>query len=259
MAPSDPEIKVLPDPAAIAAEAAERIVHAADEAIALSGRFRIGLSGGSTPKALFQLLASDAYRDRIDWSNVEVFFADERCVPPDHAESNYRMARETLLSKVKIPGDNVYRMRGEVDPPNEAAKEYGQMLKEKFGGPSIEEGGGLDVTLLGMGEDGHTASLFPGTAAVNETKHRCVANYAEKSTTGKSWRLTLTARFINRSRAVLILVAGASKAKTLAEVLEGPRNPQRLPIQLIAPTEGKLSWLVDAAAAGMAEAEGPPG
>jgi len=116
MAPSDPEIKVLPDPAAIAAEAAERIVHAADEAIALSGRFRIGLSGGSTPKALFQLLASDAYRDRIDWSNVEVFFADERCVPPDHAESNYRMARETLLSKVKIPGDNVYRMRGEVDP-----------------------------------------------------------------------------------------------------------------------------------------------
>jgi 6-phosphogluconolactonase len=252
---AQPEIKVLPDPAAIATEAAERIGRAAEEAIALSGRFRIGLSGGSTPKALFQLLASDAYRDRIDWSNVEVFFADERCVPPEHPDSNYRMARETLLSKVPVPGDNVYRMRGEVDLPNEAAKEYGQMLKEKFGGPSIEEGGGLDVILLGMGEDGHTASLFPATAAVNETKHRCVANYVEKSTTGESWRLTLTAPFINRSREVLILVAGASKAKTLAEVLEGPRDPQRLPIQLIGPIDGKVTWLVDAAAAGMAEAD----
>jgi 6-phosphogluconolactonase len=253
MTPPLPEIKVLPDPAAIAAEAAERIVHAADEALALSGRFHIALSGGSTPKLLFQLLASDAYRDRIDWSNVEVFFADERCVPPDHAESNYRLARETLLSKVKIPGDNVYRMHGEVEPPNEAAKEYGQMLKEKFGGPTIEDGGGLDVILLGMGEDGHTASLFPGTAAVSETKHRCVANYAEKSTTGKSWRLTLTAAFMNRSREVIVLVAGTAKAKVLAEVLEGPRDPQRLPIQLIQPANGKLSWLTDAAAAGMAE------
>ena len=253
MTPPLPEINVLPDPATIAAEAAERIVRAADEAIVLSGRFRIGLSGGSTPKLLFQLLASDAYRDRIDWSNVEVFFADERCVPPEHAESNYRLARETLLSKVKIPGDNIYRMRGELEPPNEAAKEYGQMLKGKFGGPTIEDGGGLDVILLGMGEDGHTASLFPGTAAVNETKHRCVANYAEKSTTGKSWRLTLTAPFINRSREVIVLVAGAGKAKVLAEVLEGPRDPQRLPMQLIQPSNGKLSWLIDAAAAGMAE------
>ena len=250
-----PEIKVLPDPASIAAEAAERIVRAADEAIALSGRFRIGLSGGSTPKVLFQLLADERYRARIDWSNVEVFFVDERCVPPDRGESNYRMARDTLLSKIPIPGDNIYRMRGEVEPPNEAAKEYGQMLKEKFGGPTIEEGGGLDVILRGMGEDGHTASLFPATAAVNETKHRCVANYAAKSTTGKSWRLTLTASFINRSREVIVLVAGASKARTLAEVLEGPRDPQRLPIQLVAPANGRLSWLVDAAAAGMAEAD----
>jgi len=253
--PPLPEIKVLPDPAAIAAEAAERIVRAVDEAIALSGRFRIGLSGGSTPKQLFQLLASDAYRDRIDWTHVEVFFVDERCVPPDHADSNFRMVREMLLAKVPIPGDNVYRMRGEVDPPDEAAKEYGRMLKEKFGGPTIEEGGGLDVVLLGMGDDGHTASLFPGTAAVNETKHRCVANYAEMSTTGKSWRLTLTAPFINRARDVIVVVAGASKAKTLAEVLEGPRDPQRFPVQLIQPASGRMTWLVDAAAAGMAEAD----
>jgi 6-phosphogluconolactonase len=253
--PTQPEIKVIPDAAAIAAEAAERIVRAADEAIALAGRFRIGLSGGSTPKALFELLASDPYRARIDWTNVEVFFVDERCVPPDHADSNFRMARETLLAKVAIPGDNVYRMRGEVEPPNDAAREYGQMLKEKFGGPTIDQGGGLDVILLGMGEDGHTASLFPGTPAVNETKHRCVANYVEKSTTGTSWRLTLTAPFMNRSRAVLVLVAGAGKAKTLADVLECPRDPQRFPTQLIRPDNGTMSWLVDAAAAGMAEAD----
>ncbi|MEA2708514.1 MAG: 6-phosphogluconolactonase [Phycisphaerales bacterium] len=249
-----PEIKVFPDPAAIAEEAAQRIVRAADEAIALTGRFHIGLSGGSTPKLLYQLLAKDLYRSRIDWPLVEIFFADERCVPPDHAESNYRMARETLLAHVPIPGDNIYRMKGEIDPPDEAAKEYGRMLKEKFGGPTIEEGGGLDMILLGMGEDGHTASLFPHTPALNETKHRCVANYVEKSTTGKSWRLTLTAPFINRARDVLILVAGSSKSKTLAEVLEGPRDPQRLPIQLIEPRDGRLTWLIDALAAGMDEA-----
>ena len=251
--PPLPEIVVLPDPAAIAEAAAERVVAAADEAVALAGRFRIGLSGGSTPKLLFERLASDDFHARVDWTNVEVFFADERCVPPDHADSNYRMARETLWSKVPIPGDNVYRMRGEVEPPEEAAKEYGRLLKETFGGPAIEDGAGLDLLLLGMGDDGHTASLFPGTPALAEAKHRCVAQLVERSTTGRSWRLTLTAPFINRSRDVLILVAGAGKAKALSDVLEGPRDPQRLPIQLVAPVGGKVTWLVDVAAAGMAE------
>jgi 6-phosphogluconolactonase len=208
--------------------------------------FSLALSGGSTPKVMFELLASNAYQPRVDWAKVQIFFADERCVPPDHKDSNYRMAHETLLSKVPIPGDNVYRMAGELDP-NEAATEYGQMLKEKF------SDGGLDLILLGMGDDGHTASLFPGTAAVKEAKHRCVANYAENSTTGKSWRITLTAPFINRARAVMVLVAGESKAKRLAEVLEGPREPERLPVQLIDPSPGKLIWIVDAAAAGMHE------
>src|SRR5204862_664594 len=138
---------------------------------------------------------------------------------------------------------NVYRMRGEIDP-NEAAKEYGRMLKDKF-----DEEGGLDLTLLGMGEDGHTASLFPGTPAVNETKHRCVANYAEHSTTGKSWRITLTAPFVNRCREVVFLVAGPAKAKALSAVLQGPRDPQRWPAQLIQPASGRLIWLLDAAAA----------
>jgi 6-phosphogluconolactonase len=182
----------------------------------------------------------------VDWAKVQVFFGDERCVPPDHAESNYRMAHETLLSRVPIPGDNVYRMRGEIDP-NEAAREYGLMLKEKFGD------GGLDLVLLGLGEDGHTLSLFPGTPAVRETHHRCVANYAEHSTTGKSWRITLTAPFVNRCRQAMFLVTGANKAATLSRVLEGPRDPDTLPAQLIEPVSGRSVWLVDAVAAGMTE------
>src|SRR5439155_26758217 len=241
---NQPLIKVLPDAAAVAEEAARQIVASAQEAIALADRFTIALSGGSTPKALYQLLAAEPMRSAIDWAKVEVFFGDERCVPPDHPESNSRMSRETLLSKVPIPGDNIYRMRGEIDP-QEAAKEYGRMLKGKFG-----EEGGPDLVLLGLGEDGHTLSLFPGTPAVNETHHRCVANYAEHSTTGKSWRITLTAPFVNRSREVLFLIAGASKAEALSGVLEGPRDPQRWPAQLIQPVAGGLTGLVDGVAVG---------
>jgi 6-phosphogluconolactonase len=247
-----PEIKVLPDVAALSREAAARVVRIAEEAIALTDRFSIGLAGGSTPKALYQLLASPEFAARIAWAKVEAFFGDERCVPPEHAESNYRMARESLLSKVPIPGDNVYRMRGEVEP-NEAAKEYGLMLKENFGGGAIEDGDGFDLILLGLGEDGHTASLFPHTPALRETKHRCVAQFVEKSTTGPSWRLTLTPPFINRCANVIVLAAGAEKAPAMQRVLEGPRDPEELPMQLIAPATGRLTWLVDAAAAGMHE------
>src|SRR3954465_10982035 len=214
-----PEIKVVPDAAEIAYEAAERIVAGAERAAAEGRTYSVALSGGSTPKTLFELLATDAYKSRIDWPRVEVFFGDERAVPPDHKDSNYRMAREALLSKVPIPGDNVYRMAGERDPDT-AAKEYGQMLKEKFGD------GGMDLVLLGMGDDGHTASLFPETEALNETKHRCVANFVPKLST---WRITLTAPFINRSKGAMFLVSGASKAARLQEVLEGPRDERRLP------------------------------
>ena len=241
----DPEIKVLLDPAEIAHEAAQRIVAAANRVADEGGNFSIALAGGSTPKTLYELLASPAFKSRIDWPRVEVFFGDERTVPPDNKDSNYRMAYEALLSKVPIPGDNVYRMAGEVDP-NEAAKEYGQVLKEKFGE------GGIDMVLLGMGDDGHTASLFPDTEALNETKHRAVANFVPKLST---WRLTLTVPFINRSKDVMLLVAGASKAARLQEVLEGPREPRRLPVQLIQPTDGRLTWLVDTAAADMTAEE----
>ena len=241
----DPEIKVLPDSVEIAHEAAERIIAAARRAADEDRTFSLALAGGSTPKALYELLATAPYKSRIEWPRVEIFFGDERTVPPDHKDSNYKMAHEALLSKVPLPGDNVYRMKGELDP-NEAAKQYGQMLKEKVG----EDG--LDMVLLGMGDDGHTASLFPETAALDEAKHRCVANFVPKLDT---WRITLTAPFINRSRDVLILVAGASKAARLAEVLEGPRDPRRLPVQLIQPAHGRTTWLTDVAAAGMAGEE----
>jgi 6-phosphogluconolactonase len=237
---TQPEIKVSPDPAAVAAEAAERVIRAADEAIALAGRFSFVLAGGSTPKALYELLAGGEFSDRIDWRNVEIYFGDERTVPPDHKDSNYGMAHAAMLSKLPIPEANVHRMRGEIDPV-EAAKEYGLLLKEKFGD------GGPDLVLLGMGDDGHTASLFPGTPALRETKHRAFANPVPQL---KTTRLTMTAPFINRAREVIVTVTGANKASRLAEVLEGPRDPERLPVQLIQPPSGKLTWLIDTAAAG---------
>jgi len=243
---SDPTIRVLPDPAAVAAAAADLFVEAANEVVDAHEVFTVALAGGSTPKAMYELLAAEPFKSQVPWERVEVYFGDERCVPSDYGDSNYKLAHDILLSKVPIPASKVFRMKGETDP-EQAATEYGQMLKARFGD------GGLDLILLGMGQDGHTASLFPGTAAVNETKHRVVANWAENSTTGKSWRITLTAPFINRARQVAIAVTGQNKAKRVEEVLLGEKDPQRLPVQLIDPAQGKLIWLLDAAAAGVHE------
>lgn len=238
-----PHIKVLPDLNGIAIEAAERIVALSSSAIERNNRFSIVLAGGSTPKALYELLAAEAFATRIEWPKVTVYFGDERCVPPDHVDSNYRMAWTAFLGKVPIPGDNIYRIRGEIEPES-AAIEYGQVLKEHFGD------GGADLVLLGMGEDGHTASLFPGTNALKETKHRCVSVYVEKL---KSWRITTTAIFLNRSEEVIVMVAGANKAQRVEQVLQGDPGSEHLPMQLIAPRSGKVTWLLDVAAAGMTE------
>jgi 6-phosphogluconolactonase len=234
-----PEIQVVADPPSVALAAAQRVALSVDSAIE-RGSFSIVLSGGNTPKMLYAL-AAEPFRSSIDWTKVHVFFGDERCVPPDDAESNYRMARESILSKVPVPGDNVYRIRGEIDP-SEAAREYGQSLTEYFAD------GGPDVALLGMGDDGHTASLFPHTPAIKEVKHRCVANFVPRL---NQWRVTMTAPFLNRSQEVLILVTGAAKSARVAQVLEGPRMPDELPIQRISPASGQRSWIMDAAAAGM--------
>jgi 6-phosphogluconolactonase len=236
------DIRVFKDSPAVAQAAAEMIVAGAREAAAAGRNFSLVLSGGSTPKLLYQLLAAEPYRSQIDWGRMEIYFGDERVVPIDHADSNFKMANEALISRVPLKPEHVHRMRGEIDP-NQAAIEYGQMLKARFAD------GGPDITLLGMGDDGHTASLFPFTSALDETQHRCVAHFVEKSTTGKSWRITMTAPFINRSAKVLLLVTGASKAARLAEILHGPREPKRLPIQLIQPASGQLIWMLDEAAA----------
>jgi 6-phosphogluconolactonase len=237
-----PDIRVYADSPAVARAAAELVVDRARSASSAERNFSMALSGGSTPKLLFQLLAAEPFRSQIDWGRVEIFFGDERAVPPEHADSNFKMANEALLSLVPLKAENIHRMRGEIDP-NEAAIEYGKLLKAKFGE------GGVDLMFLGMGDDGHTASLFPNTPVLSETHHRCVGYLAENSTTGRSWRITMTAPFINRSAEVVMLITGASKAARLNEVLFGPRDPMRMPIQLIEPVSGNVIWMLDAAAA----------
>jgi 6-phosphogluconolactonase len=236
------DTRTFPDAAAIARAAANIIVSAVQEAAAAGRPVALVLSGGSTPKVLYQLLAAEPYRSQIDWDNVELYFGDERAVPPDHADSNWKMANDALISRIPLKPEHVHRMRGEAEP-EAAAIEYGKMLKARFGD------GGPDVTLLGMGDDGHTASLFPHTSAVDETHHRCVAHFVEKSTTGQSWRITMTAPFFNRSAIVLAMITGAGKADRLNEVIHGPRDPKRLPMQLIQPSPGRMIWLIDKAAA----------
>ena len=178
-----PEIEVVTDASALAVAAARRIL-LAEQAAKTEGVFSIALSGGNTPKTLLELMASDEWRDQFHWDLWEVYFGDERCVPPDHQDSNYLMARLALLDHVPIDPRRIHRMKGEADP-QAAAKEYGQLLKEKFGD------GGLDLNMLGMGDDGHTASLFPGTAALKETEHRCIANFVPRMNV---WRITMSAR-----------------------------------------------------------------
>jgi 6-phosphogluconolactonase len=241
------DIQVAPDPTSFARMAAEHIAALAGEAITTNGRFTIALSGGNTPRPVYALLATAELAKQIDWASVQVFFGDERCVPPDHPESNYRMAKEALLDHVPLPPENVHRMRGE-DDPTRAATEYGQELQRVFGGDP--DGGpppaGFDLILLGMGDNGHTASLFPGTAAIHEQKRWVMAVYAEAVS---MWRLTLTPAIINDATQVTFLVAGQAKADTLRQVLEGPYQPDLLPAQVVKPTHGRLTWLLDQAAA----------
>jgi 6-phosphogluconolactonase len=236
-----PRILVCPDPAAVASAAADLVADAAASAIREHDLFTLALSGGHTPALLYETLAAEPYLSRIEWPKVEFFFGDERCVPPQHPDSNFAVAQKLLFDRAPIPADNIHRIRGEIEP-EAAAIEYGQLLKRTFGD------GGVDLALLGMGTDGHTASLFPHTAALAETHHRCVANYVPHL---KSWRVTMSAPFLNRSAAVVVMATGKDKALRIEEVLEGERDPQRLPIQLIDPPEGTLTWLMDTAAAGM--------
>jgi 6-phosphogluconolactonase len=186
---------------------------------------------------------------RVMWSRVQVLWGDERCVPPDQAESNYRMARETLLDHIPVPAANVHRIHGEDDPTTAAARYEATLralLKTPTGPPRAAPGARIDLVLLGLGDDGHTASLFPGSAAVHEQTRWVMAEYAAAAS---MWRVTLTPAVINAAAEVLFLVSGGTKAGIVQQVLEGPRRPRDLPAQAIVPSNGQVRWCVDAAAA----------
>jgi 6-phosphogluconolactonase len=226
------DLEVLPSAAALAEAAAGHFVAAAGDAIDSHGQFVVALSGGSTPRDTYRRLGTDA----LMWSRVQVLWGDERCVPPDHAESNYRMAHETLLERVPVPAANVHRIHGEDDPATAAAA-YEATLRALAR---------IDLVLLGLGVDGHTASLFPGSAAIQEQTRWVMAAYAPAAS---MWRVTLTPAVINAAAEVLFLVSGGAKAGILRRVLEGPRRLQELPAQAIVPSNGRLRWCVDTAAA----------
>jgi 6-phosphogluconolactonase len=239
---------VEPDVAALAARAAQYFVEQAERAAATRGRASIAISGGSTPRATFALLADPAqpWRARMPWSQLDLWWVDERCVPPDDPDSNYRMTREAMLDHVPLKPEQIHRMEGELEPEATAAR-YESELRNSF----RLEGAELprfDVVQLGMGPDGHTASLFPHTQALFELDRLAVANHVENK---DAWRVTLTWPVINRGSQVFFLIGGADKAQILKEVFTGPRDPDRLPSQLIKPTGGILTLLLDRAAASL--------
>jgi 6-phosphogluconolactonase len=238
-------VRICDDAEQVSRDAAQEVALLAGKAIAAGGRFTMALSGGSTPRRLYEILAEPPFREQIDWRRVELFWGDERCVPPDHPDSNYRMTKLALLDKVGVPAANVHRLAGERKDLAAAASEYQVEIAKVFG--QVAEGAppSFDLVLLGMGPDGHTASLFPHTAALKETTRWVAVNHVPKFNAD---RLTLTRPILNRAACVMFLIAGDDKAEPLSEVLEGPPDPERLPSQLIQPA-GTLVWLIDRAAA----------
>ncbi len=232
---------VLDTQAALAMQGAIEFQTRSHAAIKDHGHFTVALSGGGTPKAMLELLSGTDFAEDITWGAVHVFWGDERCVPPDNANSNYRMAVAALLSKVSLPAANIHRMHGELEP-HEGSAEYNEQLRAFFAGPTT-----FDLTFLGLGPDGHTASLFPRTAALAVTDEHCAATFVGEKVVSP-WRLTLTYPALNASRAAFFMVEGASKANVVAEVINGLQDPQRLPSQGIAPA-GTLTWLLDKPAA----------
>ena len=242
------KIQIVSDAATLAHAAAEVFTAAANQAVEKKGAFTVALSGGSTPQALYSLLATDAeLRSRVPWQQTYFFFGDERHVPPDHADSNYRAAHEALLSKIFINADQVFRMKGEYSDAAKAAVEYERALREYFH-LSTGELPRFDLVMLGMGPDGHAASLFPGTKALDERKRLVTSNWVGKFYTH---RITMTAPLLNNAACVMFMVHGPDKALPLKAVLEGPYEPAQLPSQLIRPLHGTLLWLVDESAAGL--------
>lgn len=231
----------------VAQAAATEFVATSHEAVDARGRFVVALAGGSTPRRLYELLGEETFRTQVDWAKVEFFWGDERPVPPDQADSNFGMAKQALLDDLTISSRQIHRMPADRTDLDAAARDYQIEIAALFGAPADGKPPTFDLVFLGMGADGHTASLFPNTIALQETVRWVVANPVPKL---NSTRLTLTSTILNRARQIFFLVCGIDKAGVLAEVLEGPNDPQRLPAQLIAPPPpGHVTWFVDLAAA----------
>jgi 6-phosphogluconolactonase len=239
---------VEPDAASLARRAAQYFAEMAGEAVEARGCARIAISGGATPKAAFELLADPhhPWRNRVPWSELDLYWVDERCVPPEDPASNYRMTRETLLDHVPLRPEQIHRIEAELEPDVAAAR-YESELRNSF---RLEgaECPRFDLVALGMGNDGHTASIFPRTTAVHEMSRLVTANRLPQM---DAWRVTLTWPVINHARSVFFLVAGREKAEVLREVFCGPSDPERLPSQLIWPSSGILSLILDQDAAAL--------
>jgi 6-phosphogluconolactonase len=235
-------LEVLPDAVAVAQAAAEVFVAVAARANKEGSPFRVALAGGTTPKMLYALLASPSYRSRVSWDDVSFFFGDERSVPPDHPDSNYRMAHDALFGPLGIKDERMHRMKPEAADLNTAAAAYEAVLRTVFEGNPPR----FDLLLLGMGPDGHTASLFPGNAALRERTRWVVPVFDAPKLPPE--RLTLTIPVLNDARQVLFVVTGPDKAQALRQVLQGDGEPDQYPAKFIRPGADRLLWLVDEAA-----------
>jgi 6-phosphogluconolactonase len=236
-------VAIYPDSDTLSHEAARYVVRVASEAITTHGRFTLALAGGSTPKKLYALLASEPYRDQIDWTRSEIFWSDERCVPPDSEDSNYHLALETLLSKVPLSASQIHRMPADAENRDEAALAYTQEIQRVFDTNGIPS---FDLLQLGMGPEAHTASLFPHQASLHEQTRLIIPVTVPKPPPP---RLTFTPPLLNAAAHILFLVTGQDKAAALQEVLEGEYNPDEYPSQIIRPTKGEVTWMLDPAAA----------
>ena len=234
------QIAIYADTDTLSHEAAQYLVRLANESIVTHGRFTIALSGGTTPRKLYSLLGSEPYRSQVDWRLVEVFWSDERCVPPDDAESNYRMAQEALLNKVAIPASQVHRMPGERPDYDAAAEAYAAEIQRSFGTDTIPR---FDLLQLGMGPDGHTASLFPHQASLHEEQRLVI--HVSNTPKPPPDRLTFTPPLLNAARHVLFLVTGSDKADAVQAVLEDDYQPDEYPAQIVRPPQGDLLWMLD--------------
>ena len=244
------EVQTYNDYESLSRATAELIAACGAQAVADRGRYLLGLSGGRDPRRTYELLASAPIAETVDWSNTHIFWSDERHVPHDDPESNYRLAKETLLDHVPVPASQIHPFPTDVEP-RRAARQYDHLLREFFGAPAeslrpLDDGTTFDFLLLGMGDDGHTASLFPESGLIFEDRCYAAAEYVPKL---ESWRLTLTPAAINGSRQIVVLASGRKKAERVRKVLEGPQLPEKMPIQNISPRAGRLVWMLDAESA----------